>query len=82
MSHYIADGQISETWREILKTYKYAVRLNILTAKGKYFAAEKDFIEKYPHVAWVYSKEAPQPQVLPLVKSRSELSEPSPSRSP
>lgn len=81
ISHYIADGQISETWRELMKTYKYAVRLNLLSLKGSYKKEETRFKQQYPQVLWIYRKDAPAPEVVPAVKSRSKPSAPEPSHS-
>jgi hypothetical protein len=60
-SHYLCDGQVSETWRQFLQAYKFAVRLNLLTIKGQYASEEKRFRKSYPETLWIYLSETQVP---------------------
>lgn len=76
MSHYTCDGQISETWRDLMKTYKYAVKMNLLGLRGKWRAEENHFIKTYPKTLWVYSVALRKPSVTPPAESHSKYAEP------
>ena len=62
ISHYICDGQVSETWRQLIKSYKYAVRLNLLGLRGKYKDEEERFKALYPQTLWVFQRELQGPK--------------------
>ncbi len=58
-SHYLCEGQVSETWRQFMKAYKFAVRLNWITIKGAYAQEEEHFKQSYPETLWIYRADAP-----------------------
>lgn len=71
LSHYTCDGLISETWKHFLNSYKHAVRLNLLTVRGKYAQEELRFRELYPETLWVYDQKSLQAN--PLSMGRAPL---------
>jgi hypothetical protein len=61
ISHYTGDGQVSQTWRQILLTYAYAVRMNLRVLSGRFPREVQALLEKYPEIGWIYFAEAPAP---------------------
>jgi hypothetical protein len=62
VSHFTGDGQISETWRKLMETYKFALRLNLMYFARRLRPELARFAAKYPHVLWVYYSEFEMPK--------------------
>ena len=57
ISHYIGDGQVSQTWKQIFATYYYAVKMNGRIVRGLFKKDIAEFFLKYPDTRWVYFSE-------------------------
>lgn len=75
ISHYICDGQISQTWKQLMLTYKYAVRMNLLSLFAKYSAEEKRFKGLYPETLWVYKANLQPPEEKKISRSSAKAAE-------
>ncbi len=58
VSHWTEDGQISSTVKNFWPSYWGGILLALRFAMGRMPYHERRFIEKYPHVLWVYQQEA------------------------
>ncbi len=82
LSHYTGDGQISETWRKLMETYKFALRLNLMYFARTLRPELRRFASRYPQVLWVYFQEFPIPAeaknwVRPPSTANTQLHHPS-----
>lgn len=76
ISHFTGDGQVSQTWRQILLTYAHALRLNLLFFTARFGREEERFRKRYPHVLWVYLADQPQPAGVAERASAKQALEP------
>ncbi len=59
-SHWTEDGLVSETVKNFGPAYKEVLLLNWRFMTGRLKPYEDAFARKYPHVMWVYQKDAPR----------------------
>lgn len=76
-SHFTGDGVISATGKSFFKSYRCVILLIVNTLNGRVRQLEKEFMETYPHVLWVYDLDAPRPENMfaqsDLAASKSNL---------
>ncbi len=81
ISHWIGDGQVSGTWKQIFSTYYYAVKMNGRIVRRKFRTDIATFLLKYPETKWVYFSEFEPPRDLNETSGpRSSLSQAKTSR--
>ncbi len=62
ISHWIGDGQVSQTWKNIFATYYYAVKMNGRIVRGLFRKDIAEFLLKYPDTRWIYFSEFEPPR--------------------
>lgn len=65
VSHWTGDGSVSKTAASFWASYACVLKLIGRILTGKIARHEQAFMQKYPHVMWVYLADAPQPDKLP-----------------
>lgn len=65
-AHWTEDGQISKTIASFFPTYREAIIMNWRVLNGSQKSHDKAFQEKYPHVLWVFFKDAPPPEGIAI----------------
>lgn len=61
-AHWTEDGQVSKTITSFFPTYREALIMNWRVLNGSQKNHEEAFKKKYPHVLWVFFKNAPPPE--------------------
>lgn len=62
VAHWTEDGQISKTITSFFATYREAIIMNWRVVNGSQKGYEHAFMQKYPHVLWIFFKDAPLPE--------------------
>lgn len=61
-AHWTEDGQVSKTITSFFATYREAIVMNWRVVSGSQKSYEQAFMQKYPHVLWVFFKNLPPPE--------------------
>lgn len=73
-SHWINEGKISKTTPDYGPSYFYVININFRILTGLMKQYEANYIARYPHTLWVYSRDYEAPAYVKAGKLPSEIS--------